>query len=122
MDLTRVAFVTMKWTGFSTFPEQTNIFQSLICHVYLSIMKLIIYSFIIVQFHLIMKADFNNIDEVIERFFLFPELIFSALKASNILLKEKKLFVVINVLKNKCFRPVDSVEIKQQQFFDNQCK
>lgn len=74
------------------------------------------------EFYFIATADFGNIDQVIDRLFLFPELVVTVFKPTNVFLKREKVNFAIGILNNKLHQPADPAEIEQQSDFDSICK
>lgn len=90
--------------------------------IYSNFVRVLMCSICLLKFFYISNANFQNINEVCERLFLFPDLITCTFKFCNIYNKQEKVSLIMSLLSDKYCLPTSSVEIERQKFFDNGCK
>lgn len=122
IELVHFTLETLKYTGFWSFHKQTNSCKTIVCYFYSNFLRFLIISCFIIESYFLVTADFNDIDEIIKRFYLFPELITAFLKSSNVFLKGQNIIFILKILKDKECVPIRSWEVKQQLLYDNRCK
>lgn len=77
---------------------------------------------VVMKFVYMLKSDFHDLDQVIERSLLFPEISAGVLKMINILEKQEKITSTTLILKDTYCVPQNSLETQTQKTFDNRCR
>ncbi|KAL2717979.1 hypothetical protein V1478_011855 [Vespula squamosa] len=111
MDILPVNFKILSFCGIWREAEDTHIFKHLISLLHGSMVVTIIFYFTLIQFIEVIVSH-ENLEDVTESLFMIFTYVALCFKCFNFLLRKEKLLILLNLLRERIYRPRNLMEAK----------